>query len=150
MKQPTLFHPSWGQIDKACALLANQIIRYEGGEEPPTVVVGLARGGLVPAIIISHILEIPMIPVSYSSQRGNGEYKQYANVLPEIPFNNILVVDDIVDSGYTMKEIVEYYGEDHYVRAAALYYKEGAQIRPTFAWQTIPADSQWIVFPWEI
>ena len=150
--KPTLTHPSWGQIDKACAILAARVISSLGEpNQSPEVVVGLARGGLVPAVIISHILGTKMFPISYSSALGNGEYKNYENELPEIPFTRLLFIDDIIDTGHTMKEVLDYYRSmNHIVKVASLYYREGAAINPDFVWQSISAQDPWIIFPWEI
>lgn len=146
--KPTLTHPSWGQIDKACALLANKVLK-DGFE--PNIIIGLARGGLVPAVIISHILEVKMFPISYSSKIGNGEYKEYENDLPLIRTKNILLIDEISDSGNTLKETVDHYKLcQHEVRSAVLYHKKGSIITPDYVWQTIPQDSVWIIFPWEL
>lgn len=157
--KPTLAHPSWSQIDKACAVLAGQIMRLSHFRDTKeAAIVGLARGGLVPAVIMSHILGIKLFPISYSSKAGNGEYKEYENTLPEIPFRTLLIVDDIVDTGHTFKEVVGHYqslkNEDgitkHDVFSAALYYKQGSVFRPNYAWQDIPYDAPWIIFPWEL
>lgn len=147
--KPVLTHPSWYQIDKGCALLANQIIRTD---YKPDVIVGLARGGLIPAVILSHILCIKMFPVSYSSKAGNGEYKEYDNTLPDLPFKKLLIVDDIADTGNTLKEVVQHYtNKGHEIQSAVLYYKAGASIiRPSYFWQEIPANSDWIIFPFEV
>jgi hypoxanthine phosphoribosyltransferase len=144
--KPTLTHPSYHDIEKGCALLATQIIR----EQEPDIIVGLARGGLIPAVILSHILGVKMIPVSYSSKKGEGEYKQYENTLPLIPEKKILIMDDIVDSGHTMKEVYEhYFAQAHNVDMATLYWKEGSAIAPNYYWQSLKHDDPWIVFSWE-
>lgn len=145
--KPILTHPSYHDIEKGCAILATRIIY---NLETPDIIVGLARGGLVPAVILSHILGVKMIPVSYSSKKGEGEYKQYENTLPIIPHKYLLIMDDIVDSGFTMREVAQHYEDQgHDVNVASLYYKEGAAIAPMFFWQDIPKDSPWIIFPWE-
>lgn len=150
--KPILTHPSWSQIDKACAVLANVIMQHtKSSEFEPKAIIGLARGGLVPAVIISHILKLKMFPVSYSSKAGNGEYREYNNHLPEISAETLLIVDDIIDSGHTMKEVVEHYkSRAHNVLVASLYYKAGAATLPNFCWQNIPKDAPWIIFPWEV
>lgn len=147
--KPILTHPSWGQIDKACALLANKVLK---DDFEPSIIIGLARGGLIPAVIISHILEIKMFPISYSSKVGNGEYKGYQNDLPQLgQIKNVLIVDDIADTGNTLKEVVQFYKHhQHEVKSAVLYHKEGSVITPDYVWQTIPEDSDWIIFPFEI
>jgi hypoxanthine phosphoribosyltransferase len=146
----TLVHPSWHQVEKGAAFLSLKIAQDQ--TFTPTAIIGLARGGLVPAVIMSHLLNVKMFPVSYSSKRGNGEYKEHENVLPEFPITwNILIVDDICDTGYTLREVTEHYHrEGHVVRAATLFYKEGAVVQPEFIWQTIPKDANWIEFPWEL
>ena len=93
-----------------------------------------------------------MIAVDYSSSRGKGDnVESHENALPQIPrMKSILIVDDIVDSGYTMQEVAEtYQSAGHFVRTFALYWKESAVTIPSAFWQKIPADSPWIVFPWE-
>jgi hypoxanthine phosphoribosyltransferase len=141
-------HPSWHQIDKACAVLAGKINRVDHSK---SAIVGLARGGLVPSVIISHILGLKVFPISYSSKKGQGEYKDYDNVLPKIPINTIWLIDDIIDSGNSMKEIHDHYFKaGHNMFSASLYYKTSSIFRPNLYWQEIPAESNWICFPWEI
>jgi hypoxanthine phosphoribosyltransferase len=146
----TLVHPSWTQVEKGAAFLSIKV--SQDTNYKPKAIIGLARGGLVPAVIMSHLLQVKMFPVSYSSKKGNGEYKEYENVLPEFPITwDILIVDDICDSGYTMKEVDKFYRlNGNVVRTAALYHKEGAVITPDYIWQTIPKDANWIEFPWEL
>lgn len=154
MSKAVLTHPSWSQIEKGAYVLSMQLAQKFVIPHPcgPTIIVGLARGGLVPAIIMSHILGMQMFSVSYSSKRGKGEYKLYDNILPVFPESwNLVFVDDLTDTGYTMKEISDTYEDrGHVVRTATLFHKEGAAITPDFVWQTIPSDAPWIVFPWEV
>jgi hypoxanthine phosphoribosyltransferase len=146
--KPVLTHPSYNDIEKGCGLLATHIIR---NLDDPDIIVGLARGGLVPAVILSHIMNVKMIPISYSSKKGQGEYKQYENTLPLIPYKNILIMDDIIDSGHTMKEVHDYYADlGHSVKIASLYWKEGSVIEPEYYWQYLTKDDPWIIFSWEV
>jgi len=146
----TLVHPSWTQVEKGAASLC---LKTKSPLYPPVhLILGLARGGLVPAVIMSHMLGVKMVPVAYSSKVGKGEYKRYDNALPEVPPQSfLLIVDDICDTGYTMREVYDHYvGQGHTVTTAALYHKEGAAITPDHIWQSIPKDSDWIEFPWEM
>lgn len=146
--KPVLTHPSYHDVEKGCGLLSTQIVR---NCDEPELIVGLARGGLIPAVIMSHIMRVKMIPVSYSSKKGEGEYKQYENTLPLLPVKSILIMDDIIDSGFTMREVYEHYiGQGHNVDVACLYWKEGAAIDPLYSWQEIGKDAPWIIFPWEV
>ncbi|KKL53017.1 hypothetical protein LCGC14_2279620, partial [marine sediment metagenome] len=72
-----------------------------------------------------------------------------------IDFKNIgpsalLIVDDICDTGNSMKEVVdEYKARGHEVLTFALYYKETSVFTPDFIWQTIHEDAPWVHYPWE-
>ena len=145
-------NPSWYDIEKATAVLCNQILKANIGFD---YIIGFGRGGLVPAVLMSHMLSIPMIPITYSSKEGKGDDKNHANVLPPIPenpidTNRILLVDDIVDSGLTMAEVENHYEKTCRVNTAALYWKTTSVDRPTFHRFAIPGDAPFIVFPWEI
>ncbi len=120
-----------------------------------TLIVGIARGGLFPALIISHLLDVPMESVYYSSERGAGDGKNHKNFLPKLsakPYSQILIVDDIYDTGNTLVEVTNYYITQQYdVSTAVLYYKEGSARRdPDVYIQQIPKDAPWIVFPYEV
>ena len=153
-----LLNPEWTEIKNACLELAEKV----GGQNLEiNYIVGITRGGLAPAVVLSHILGIPLIPVSYSSQSGKGDDKFYSNELPEIQSTiardksfsgmpNLLIVDDIADSGETMAEVNKFYvDQGHEVHTLVLYYKVGSVFSPDFYWQKIPVDSGWITFPWE-
>ena len=79
---------TWENIDEAIEVLAKQIedskIHYE-------VIYGLARGGLVPAVMLSHRLKIPMVLNMEEVWRLKVKNKA------------ALIVDDISDTGETLK-----------------------------------------------
>lgn len=142
-----LTHPSYDNIEFALKHIIEQLdkINYQ-----PDVVIGLARGGLIPAVIVSHALNIKMEAVHYSSKTGKGDNKNHHNKLPKLTeYKRILCIDDIVDSGHTVKEVVDHYSKTHQIKTATLYYKEGSVIKPDLYWWTIPQDSPFITFPWE-
>lgn len=144
-------YPSWHDVEKGCALLVNQTLKERTKID---LIVGLTRGGLVPAVIMSHILDVPVVPVSYSSKGGRGD-GAYVNELPILKRSDdtrpaLLVVDDICDSGNTMLEVSHHYSTNgHFVLTASLYCKENSLIRPDYVWKEIPEDAPWIEFPWE-
>lgn len=151
MKQ-VLAYPSWEQLQLGCAALASQASAHA----PFEAIIGLSRGGLVPGVIMSHMMNIPLISVDYSSTAGKGDNRDKTNVLPDLPedVGHVLVVDDISDSGLTLCEVFDYYmrrvGDRISMDSATLYYKEGSSHVPDFVWQTIPKDAPWIIFPWEM
>ncbi len=153
-----LLTPQWTDVKNACLELARQIVD-ENLEI--SYIVGVTRGGLTPAVVLSHMLDIPTIPISYSSRTGKGDNKFYSNELPDIQSTiekariipgkpGILIVDDISDSGETLADINRIYTDrGHKVYTLALYHKDGSILTPDFVWQHIPKESGWITFPWE-
>lgn len=143
-------YPTYDDIHKACLYLAHQIQMYE---LYPDVIVGVTRGGLMPAIILSQMLNIEMVPVAYSSKEGNGDDLNHKNELPQFHNCNILIVDDICDSGHTLKELFDHFtmGCNTSVTTACIYYKHHKEpiFVPNLKWITIPTNSNWIIFPWE-
>ena len=153
-----LLTPQWTDIKDACQALAGKI---NDQKLDISYIVGVTRGGLAPAVVLSHILDIPTIPVSYSSHTGKGDNKFYNDELPDIQSSidkerilpgkpAILIVDDISDSGETFADLHKIYKErGHKVYTLTLYHKEGSVFSPDFIWQQIPKAAGWITFPWE-
>jgi hypoxanthine phosphoribosyltransferase len=111
---------NWGDIEKLVDNICNQIVR----ENPPIKTIrGIPRGGLIPATLISHKLNIP--------------YNVFIND------KYTLLVDDICDTGKTLKEQIGF--EIGYT--ATLHYKPTAVYKPSFYGGEI--GSEWLVYPWE-
>ena len=117
------------------------------------MIIGLIRGGMIPAVIVSHALDdTKMEAIDYSSGDGAGDDRNHhTNKIPKFDsVNRLLVVDDICDTGNSMQEVVtEYKSQGHEVLTFALYYKVSSVFKPDFICQTIPEDSPWIIFPFE-
>ena len=112
----------WRDIDEAIERLAINITNSEIGFD---AVNGIPRGGLIPAIMLSHKLGLPYS--NFPSLKGN-----------------ILLVDDICDSGKTL----ERYKFETHIYTVTLHYKQSASYEPNFWWRLAP-ENEWIVYPWE-
>lgn len=143
----TLTHPSWNEIDQMVLNCVNYLASINNQYD---TVVGLSRGGLIPAVRVSHILNVDLVPVCYSSKDGVGDNRDHDNVLPIIEGRRILVVDDIADSGLTIKEVVDFYKQTNdVVDSMVIYYKNTSCINPTTKGITIDSHCGFIYFPWE-
>jgi hypothetical protein len=109
---------SWDDIDVLVDILTNKI-----RHDQPNIdsIHGIARGGLIPAVLISHKLGLPYTDV----------------ILP-----NTLVVDDIADTGATLEKSPGVY-------TAVLHYKpHTSSFQPTI-WANLHEGDEWIYYPWE-
>ena len=118
LKTDNKIYLSWDDVEKSVNDLCNKI-RFD----QPNIdsVHGIARGGLIPAVILSHKLDLP-----------------YVNVVGP----NTLVVDDICDSGYTLDT-----GPGVYT--AVLHYKPHTSCFIPQLWAKLHEGDEWIIYPWE-
>ncbi len=72
----------------------------------PDYVVGLTRGGLLPAVMISHYFNIPMQSLDVSLRDGGECTSNLGMAEDAYDGKNILIVDDINDQGSTLNWIM--------------------------------------------
>lgn len=145
-----LTHPSFENVKQAAHHIVNKL--DDDGYRPDRIV-ALARGGAIIGVVLSHMLNVPVTIVAYSSKKGKGDDRNHDNQLPSIDGEKLLIVDDLTDSGHSMAEVVQVYansGEpNHQVKSATMYAKEGAVIQSDYYWHWLPKNSPFIHFPWE-
>ena len=109
---------SWDDVENSVNDLCNKI-----RHDQPNIdsVHGIARGGLIPAVLISHKLGLPYVGL----------------VGP-----NTLVVDDICDTGVTLDK-----GPGVYT--AVLHYKPHTSCFQPTMWSEIHSGDEWLIYPWE-
>lgn len=160
--QFVLTHPSFENVKFAAKHIVSEMDK-EGFR--PDRIIALARGGAILGVILSHRLNVPVTIVSYSSKKGKGDDRNHDNALPKVEGVNLLIVDDLTDSGHSMAEVVAAYQNgcasietsdshialrsDHVIRTATMYAKEGAVLRSDYYWHWLPKNSPFIHFPWE-
>ena len=154
-------------------LVANICRDISNSEWRPDYIVGLSRGGLVPATMISHYLGVPMhtLNVSLRDNRMGPESNLWMaedafGYDPDIPTPNILIVDDINDSGATFNWIMDDWRSgclpndprwesvwNQNVRFAVLFDNLTSQcnVKMDYVGEEINKAEQdiWIEFPWE-
>ena len=126
------------QVDKIC----EHILKNESSFD---VVVGISRGGLVPAVMISHRLNLPLLTMSVTLRDNLARVQSLKIKKGE----RALVVDDINDSGHTLSMISEFFKQRH-IRAsyAVLQNKTSSNFTVDY-WGTLQDNDNWINFAWE-
>jgi hypoxanthine phosphoribosyltransferase len=115
-----------------------------------TRVVGIERGGIPLAMVLSNGLQLPLNTVYLSFY--DGEVKRPSPIIDLRGFvcnpgESVLIVDDLVDSGSTIQTFKAYLDQREVKsKTAVLYYKPHSLVRPDFY---VEQTEDWIVFPWE-
>ena len=140
---------SWRSIMSLCTEIVEElkdrypnILDYE--------IVGLSRGGLVPSVIISNMLNIRKVYSiglrTYADQEKANNAELYQ--VPDISsMQKILLIDDISDSGDSFISINEMLVNKEVVTASLFLKKKTKFIPDVYAKKA--KDESWVVFPWE-
>jgi len=143
--------PSWNQIYSLLLKLADAV--QKSGFEPD-VIVGVSRGGWIPARIMSDLLENPKLAnVTAEFYVGVAETKHEPSITQPVSVSvkgkKVLVVDDLADTGKSLKLVnlhLKQQGASE-IKIATIYYKPWSIIVPHYYEKE---TRYWIVFPWEL
>tara|TARA_R110002167_G_scaffold102784_4_gene266372 strand:+ start:2110 stop:2541 length:432 start_codon:yes stop_codon:yes gene_type:complete len=124
------FHLSWGDIEVLVEKLCDKITSSKLEVKD---LWGLPRGGLIPTVMVSHRLSIPITKGTISP--------------------TTLIIDDICDSGLTFEKYYDIHQNYHSfpfnLKTACLHYKpHTSSFKPTL-WANHWSSNDWIIYPWE-
>jgi len=114
---------SWESFDSDVKVLANRLKPHKNISS----IFGVPRGGLVPAVTLSHLLSLPLVI----------DEKKITNTT--------LLVDDISDTGGTLQKLTEEKHKNNIV--VTLWAKNNSRVKPDYFVNT--KENEWVVFPWE-
>lgn len=143
---------TWDEMYEDTVKLCNSV--RELGFKPDAVV-GLARGGVVPATIASHFFDVPAVFINWSLRDGKAkDVKAMDKVAVEASAGKkFLLIDDIVDSGDTISTLKERMFDDKgNIVYAALWFNPAQSVATVNLHSRIvdrSLDKRWVVFPWE-
>lgn len=142
--------PDWEDVYHGCIELADKIKR---SGFRPEIIVGVARGGWIPARILSDLLcntYVASMRVEFYKDVAETAKKPIISqqVSASVQGKRVLVVDDVADTGESLaavrRDLLERKALE--VKIATLHYKPKSILRPDFY---VRETSAWIVYPHE-
>lgn len=127
-------------------------LEYDVSKWRPDLIVGLKRGGCVPALHLSHALDRPLEIITWQTRDGGDT--EHSGAIEEVlnDGGTVVFVDDINDSGRTLNEVLFHYeafiDDKTKIRTAVLVEKTSSSFRTDSKALRID-DERWLVFPWE-
>ncbi len=142
---------TWRGFHALCRQLAYQI---RESAFQPDVIVGIARGGYMPARLLSDYLGI-MNLASFRIEHYRGAQKQPITrvkypLSADLSGQRVLLVDDISDTGDTFEVALGHLrerGEPKAVRTVVMHHKVTSSFVPDFYAKKV-VKWRWIVYPW--
>jgi len=122
-------------------------------DQPFEAILGIARGGLSMAQLLGEFYDIRKVYAINTIGYNDTQKKETVEVfhIPDLKsVTKVLIVDDIVDSGDTLVEVLKSLNEsypDVTFYTASLFYKKTAKITPTWY---VKEPEGWIDFFWTV
>ena len=116
------------------------------------LVVGIARGGIPVAMVVSDHLGVKIDFINVKSYEGIAQRSTpriLSTLTNGIAGKNVLVVDDLVDQGDTMETVKRYLHEmsPSLLETAVLFKKPWTKFEPHYCLEVV---DKWVVFPFEL
>jgi len=150
MTEVEKLYVNWNDIDHMVDDLINQMF---ADNWKPDYIVGITRGGLTPAIMMSHKTGIKMYTLDVRLRDGGTDSNLESNLWMAEDARlgkKILLVDDINDTGETIGWIKDDWQSDN-MKFAMLIENEASKVSSDYNCKTVNKFEKdvWIVYPWE-
>lgn len=146
------FHVSWDQLHRDSRALAWRLDGKGPNNGEWRALLAITRGGMAPAMIIARELDIRIVDTISIKSYNNQDQSSKAQIL-KLPNTDligdgtgVLVIDDLVDSGKTLKIVRNLLPKAHF---ATVYAKpKGRAAVDSFI--TEVSQDTWIFLPWDM
>ena len=140
---------SWPEYGNLAEALAEKV---RSSPKSFDLVIGIARGGIPVAMVVSDHLGVKIDFINVKSYKGiakRSSPKILSTLTEGIRGKSILLVDDLVDHGVTMQIVEKHLANQHpkLLRTAVLFKKPWSKFEPNFYLEVV---DKWIVFPFEL
>ena len=139
-------------IDEMHVAIIRIIEQMNDSNWMPEIILSINRGGCIPGIYLSHKIEIPhkVIDIQLRDSSVSPNFSVLNDCLTK--YQKLLIVDDINDSGNTLKLIKDHSVENKSeIRFAALINNIKSKIKIDYQGKLIDKSKNpvWYIFPWE-
>jgi hypoxanthine phosphoribosyltransferase len=140
---------SWEDIHQLTSKIHNETL---SSDKENLAIIGISRGGLVPAVLMSHMKNPSLFcTVGIKSYEGEKRKQDQIYQLPpaELLQNKdvIYLIDDICDTGKTLLNLKQNMLHLNVI-SISLVYKRNELHKPDY-YGFEHSDDRWVVFPWE-
>lgn len=144
---------SWSEVQRLCQRLAMLI---KVSDYRPEVVVAIGRGGYVPSRLVCDYLDIMALTSIKIEHYLSGSARQKQAVIRyplciEIKNQRVLLIDDVNDSGDTLKVAIKHLESFHpgEIRTAVMHHKTTTNLLVDYYAKKI-VKWRWLIYPWAI
>lgn len=112
----------------------------------PDYICGVHRGGLVPAVHLSYKLQSPLISLDWKTPGYN---EKISEILLN-PKNNVIMVDEIIDSGESANKINKMFGRE-FKWAVLVMNTSQSYIKDSYYHMVIDRNknNEYVIFHWD-
>jgi len=145
---------SWNDIYNYVDILASKIVCSNWH---PDIIIAIARGGLVPAVLLSDFLGVKsMLAIQLEHWPAPGQVEESVRLRHDLPpvdisGKRVLIVDDIADTGDTLLFAKKYVGSRYTgvsIKTAALHVRKNKTRFVPDYWSEEVESEHWIMYPW--
>ncbi len=145
-----LWYIDWAEYGRMASAFSRKI---SAKRKRFDLVIGIARGGVPLAMVIADKLGVKVDIINVKSYTGIGKEERtkpriLSTLTDGIKGGRILLVDDLVEHGDTMKLVSAYIRKrkPKELRTAVLFKKPWSKFEPDYFLRKV---DRWVVFPWD-
>ena len=141
---------TWNKIEKCIEKTGNEI--KDRGIKPDCII-SIFKGGMIPSRLMSDFFNIQDIYPIFAKYYDGTRKLNSVKVLPftyNVEKKNILLCDDIFDTGGTINEVLKVLEarKPNRISTCTMIYKNKSSSKPSFYGEEVNFDD-WVIFPWE-
>jgi hypoxanthine phosphoribosyltransferase len=145
---PKKTYYNWNTYYRLVITLKNKI------QNKPDIIISIGKGGSIPGVILAEHFDVNNLNIGLKSYSNFNQSKmiEYQSIpsYEALRGANILLVDDLSDTGETFKYALDKFKEKgvNDVKTASVFKKSKSSFVPDYYVEEISSDV-WIVQPWE-